>query len=111
MRLRRAAQATAIGLAVVAVGAGVALGQSGRSSSLESVATKLKDDFTHLQENCPDLVTPACEQSEEQILAYGQAHLEGDRANDPALILKVQAVMELYQRGIDESPVGREQRK
>jgi predicted cation transporter len=51
MRLRRAAQATAIGLAVVAVGAGVALGQSGRSSSLESVATKLKDDFTHLQEN------------------------------------------------------------
>jgi hypothetical protein len=99
-------QATAIALAVVAIGAGLALGQSGGGSSLETVAAKLKDDFTKLQNHCPDLVTPACEQSEEQILAYGQAHLEGEKANNPALILKVQAVMTLYQRGIDESAVG-----
>jgi hypothetical protein len=106
MRLRRASQATAIALAVAAIGGGVALGQSGGSSSLDTVAAKLKDDFTKLQEDCPDLVTAACEQSEERILAYGQAHLEGDEANDPALIPKVQAVMTLYQRGLDESAVG-----
>ena len=105
MRLRRASQTAAIALAVVAIGAGVALGQSGGGSSLDTVAAKLRDDFTKLQKDCPDLVTAACQQSEERILAYGQAHLEGDKANDPALIPKVQAVMTLYQRGIDESPV------
>jgi hypothetical protein len=104
MRLRRATQVTAIALAVAGLGVGVALGDSGGNSSPDAVAMKLKDDFTQLQANCPDLVTPACEQAEEQILAYGQAHLEGQTANDPALIPKVQAVMTLYQRGIDESP-------
>jgi hypothetical protein len=104
MRLRRATQITVIALAAAVLGAGVALGDSGGNSSLEPIVTKLKDDFTKLRTDCPDLVTPACEQSEEQILAYGQAHLEGDTANDPALIPKMQAVMTLYQRGIDESP-------
>jgi predicted cation transporter len=106
MRLRRATQATAIGLVLAAIGAGAALGDSGGNSSPDAVAAKLGDDFTHLQENCPDLVTPACEQAEERILAYGQAHLEGQTANDPALIPKMQAVMTLYQRGIDAAPVG-----
>jgi hypothetical protein len=106
MRLRRASQAAAITLAVAAIGGGVALGQSGDGSSLDPVAAKLNDDFTKLQKDCPELVTAACQQSEERILAYGQAHLEGNTANEPALIPKVQAVMTLYQRGIDESPAG-----
>lgn len=106
MSLRRASQAAGIALAVAAIGAGVALGQADSGGgSLDPVAAKLQDDFQHLAQDCPDLVTPACEQAEEEILAYGVAHLEGDQVSDPAVLTKVQAVMDVYQEALSESPL------
>jgi len=106
MRLRGAAQALAIAAAVGALGAGIALGQSDSAGSLDPVSAKLAADFRDLQADCSQLVTPACEQAEERILAYGQARLEGHDVNDPALLPKTRAVMGLYRRAIATVPVG-----